>query len=59
MGSEIALAPLGKVKLDRPPEKVRGTRESGEMADSPAEPLSGVAIVAAVMGKLDRQRRWR
>lgn len=53
MGSEIALAPLGMVKLDRPPEKVRGARELGDMAEVPAEPLSGTAMVAAVMGRSD------
>lgn len=53
MGSETALAPLGMVKFARPPEKVSGARDPGEMADVPAEPFSGTAMVAAVMGRSD------
>lgn len=58
MGSETARAPLGMVTPGRPPEKVRGAREAGAMAEVPAPPLlaemlAGMARVAQVMGRSD------
>lgn len=53
IGSEMARAPFGMVKLVCPPDQVTWARESVLMDDVPAEPFKGTAIVADVIGRSD------
>lgn len=51
IGSDTARAPLGIVMLASPPDHVTGARDVGAMAEVPAEPFCGTAMVAAEMGR--------
>lgn len=50
IGSEYATAP-GLIEIDGEPEKVRPLRVEVSIPETPAAPLRGRAIEAAVMGK--------